>query len=122
MTEMRFFKNYVHTALSGKCHLVYSFNCMEAVTHQTTTRKGVRETISGVAERGCYFLLLSATFCYFLLFWACGFFGAAGGGAILCYFLLFSAILGSSATPISDTLLFLFFCVQIQPARFVRSF
>ena len=40
-----------------------------------------------------------AIFCYFLLFWASGFFGAAEGGAILCCFLLFSAILGSSATP-----------------------
>ena len=30
---------------------------------------------NGVAERGCYFVLFSATFCYFLLF-----------SAIFCYF------------------------------------
>ena len=52
----------------------------------------VRYSKIGVAERGCYFLLFSATFCYFLLFWASGFFGAAGGGAILCYFLLFGVV------------------------------
>ena len=44
----------------------------------------------GVAERGCYFW---AMFCYFLLFWASGFFDAAEGRfyfcATFCYFLLF---------------------------------
>ena len=46
-----------------------------------------------MAERGCYFLL----------FWASGFFGVAEGR---CYFVLLSAILGSSATPISVCVLF----------------
>ena len=43
--------------------------------------------------------------CYFLLFWASGFFGAAEGWY---YFVLLSAILGSSATPC-----FVLFCFVV---------
>ena len=62
-------------------------------------KKKKNENIIGVAERGCYFLILSPIFCYsgHLDFLArlkevlfC---------TTFCYFLLFSAILGSSATP-----------------------
>ena len=41
-----FFIFYAHYFVSGKCHVVHSETvCVEASTHQTTTRKG------GVRER-----------------------------------------------------------------------